>query len=68
MDKASLTADERMALRMWFRQALGELEKKELRERLLSVDAEEVSHGHRVTPVRKRPSRVSNGQVKETVP
>ena len=35
MEKTALTVDERMALRMWCRQAMAKLEQEELKERML---------------------------------
>jgi hypothetical protein len=68
MEKTALTVDERMALRMWCRQALATLEQEELKERLLKMQANDESHVHRVSNLRKRPSRAAtNTRVKELV-
>jgi hypothetical protein len=67
MEKTALTVDERLALRMWCRQALAKLEQEELKDRLLAMRANEETPAHRVSKVRKRPSRVANTRVKELV-
>ncbi len=68
MEQTVLTVDERMALRLWCRQALAKLEQEELKERLLQMHADEDIHEHRVSNLRKRPSRVAaNTRVKELV-
>jgi len=67
MEKTALTVDERLALRMWCRQAMAKLEQEELKEKLLAMQASEENHAHRVSKARKRPSRVANPRVKELV-
>jgi hypothetical protein len=59
MEKAGLTVDERLALRMWCRQALAQLEQEELKERLVQMQINEATHTHRVSKVRQRPSRTA---------
>ena len=67
MDKKTLAHDERMALRLWCRQALAQLEQEELKERLLKMEAEDESHIHRISKIRKRPSRVTTVREKQLV-
>jgi hypothetical protein len=67
MDKQTLANDERMALRLWCRQALAQLEQEELKDRLLKMQAEDEVHEHRISKIRKRPSRATTSRVKELV-
>lgn len=66
MEKTGLTADEKMCLRLWFRQALIKLEQEEAKSYLLKMYPPETGSFHRVSPTRKRPSRrLSTTHVKE---
>ncbi len=66
MEKIDLTADEKMCLRLWFRQALIKLEQEEAKSYLLKMYPPETDSFHRVFPARKRPSRrLSTTHVKE---
>jgi hypothetical protein len=67
MGKTALTVDERLALRMWCRQALAKLEQEELKERLLAMSEKEEAHTHRVSNLRKRPARTGSTRAKELV-
>jgi len=57
MEQTTLASDERMALRLWCRQALAQLEQEELKERLLKMNTPGENPVHRVSQVRQRPSR-----------
>lgn len=68
MAAETFTVNERMALRLWCRQALAKLEQEEVRERLLKLQSPEEAPVHRITQLRPRPSRrPADTRVKELV-
>ncbi len=57
MEESALTLEEKNCLRLWFRQAIAQVEMEEAKASLLKFYAPEHAHTHRVSPVRKRPAR-----------
>jgi len=66
MADSALTLEEKNCLRLWFRQAIAQVEMEEATASILEFYLPEKSASHRVSPVRKRPSRkVQPAHIKE---
>ena len=59
MTEARLTKEERRCLKMWFRQAIAELERNEASERLIRWHRSEPVTGHRQQVTRPRRGRLN---------
>jgi hypothetical protein len=57
MEDTALTLEEKNCLRLWFRQAIAQVEIEEAKTSLLKFYAPEHSATHRISPVRKRSAR-----------
>lgn len=56
-EETGLTLEEKNCLRLWFRQAIAQVELEQAQANMLKLYPPEKDAAHRVSPARKRPSR-----------